>query len=138
MNYTVKEIDIVRNTNGITFYKMLFDGKCLFDDFVETTNSVRTDKEHFASMVAWLDCYSPYQFMPRTRINHIENVGRSDVIEFKKDNLRIYAIVQRPNVFVILGGYKSNQKNDIRHIKKLMRELPQQITINTTNKTIQL
>lgn len=138
VNYTVKEIDIVRNTNGITFYKMLFDDKCLFDDFVEATNSVKADKEHFASMVAWLDCYSPHLLMPRTRINHIDDVGRSDVIEFKKDNLRIYAIAQKPNIFVILGGYKTDQKKDIKHIKNLIKNLPSQIIINTINKTIQL
>ncbi len=130
MEYTVQEIDIIHNENGITFYKMLFDDKCLFDEFVNAVNSVNTDKGHFVSLVKWLDCYSPNLYMPKTKIRHIEDAGRKDIFEFKKGNLRIYAILQKPNVFVILGGYKNNQKNDIKHIKKLMSELPQQIIIN--------
>lgn len=130
MEYTVQKIDIIHNENGITFYKMLFDDKCLFDEFVNAVNSVNADKGHFISLVKWLDCYSPNLYMPKTKIQHIEDVGRKDIFEFKKDNLRIYAILQKPNVFVILGGYKNNQKNDIKHIKKLMSELPQQIIIN--------
>lgn len=131
MAYSTKKIDIIHNTNGITFYKLLFEGKCLFDEFVEKINLVDIDKKHFISLVAWLENYSPTLFMPSTKIEHIHQVGRSDVFEFKKDNLRVYAILQNPNVFVILGGYKTEQKNDIKHIKSLLKQVPQQLTINT-------
>lgn len=116
---------------------MLFDGKCLFDEFVDEVNKVDNDKKHFTALVAWMDNYSPNLYSPSTKINHINQVSRIDVIEFKKDNLRIYAISQKPNVFVILGGYKNNQKNDIKHIRKLIKELPQQLTIDITTNTIQ-
>lgn len=115
---------------------MLFDGKCLFDEFVDEVNKVDNDKKHFTALIAWMDNYSPNLYSPSAKINHINQVGRTDVIEFKKDNLRIYAISQKPNVFVILGGYKNNQKNDIKHIRKLIKELPQQLTIDITTNTI--
>lgn len=39
--------------------------------------------------------------------------------EFKKNDIRVYVILERPDVFVILGAYKSNQDLDIKKIDKL-------------------
>ncbi len=135
MAHSIRKIDIIHNTNGITFYKMLFEDKCPFDEFIDKVSSVDIDKKHFISLLAWLENYSPNIHMPRTKIRQIEQVGRSDVFEFKKDNLRVYAILQRPNAFVILGGYKNEQKKDIKRINLLLKQVPQNITseIDTIN-----
>lgn len=36
-----------------------------------------------------------------------------------KNDIRVYVILERPDVFVILGAYKSNQDLDIKKIDKL-------------------
>ena len=44
---------------------------------------------------------------------------KENVYEFKKNDIRVYVILERPDVFVILGAYKSNQDLDIKKIDKL-------------------
>ena len=36
----------------------------------------------------------------------------------KKNDIRVYVIMRKPNVFVVLGGYKGEQNSDIKRIKK--------------------
>lgn len=38
----------------------------------------------------------------------------------KKNDIRVYVIMRKPNVFVVLGGYKGEQNSDIKRIKKLV------------------
>lgn len=40
----------------------------------------------------------------------------------KKNDIRVYAIMRKPNVFVVLGGYKGEQNSDIKRIKKLFND----------------
>lgn len=40
----------------------------------------------------------------------------------KKNDIRVYVIMRKPNVFVVLGGYKGEQNSDIKRIKKLFND----------------
>lgn len=57
-----------------------------------------------------MDCLTDQIRLPRTKFNHIDDNHRSDIFEFKKDRLRVYVIKQKPNVFIVIGGFKGNQK----------------------------
>ena len=61
---------------------------------------------------------------PKTKFNHIEDERRSDIFEFKKDRLRVYVIKQKPNFFVVIGGYKGTQKKDINVLKSKIKDFP--------------
>lgn len=40
----------------------------------------------------------------------------------KKNDIRVYVIMRKPNVFVVLGGYKGEQNSNIKRIKKLFND----------------
>ena len=40
----------------------------------------------------------------------------------KKNDIRVYVIMRKPNVFVVLGGYKGEQNSVIKRIKKLFND----------------
>lgn len=131
MNYSVEILDLVNNPN-CQFYKLLIDDECLFDEFVKQVEKVKADKSSFAGIIALMDNYSPYQLMPRTKFRQIEAANKSerhDLYEFKKNNLRVYVILQCPNVYVAMGGYKATQEKDIRKLKKNTLDFPE--TFNT-------
>lgn len=128
--YSVEELDIVHNTCGCKFYQLSFDGYCLFSEFVETINrSAPQDKKKFNSIITMMDNYSPHKLLPATKFGHIKGVCRQDVYEFKKDALRVYAIIQEPDVFIILGGFKTKQPSDIKRLNQYIKSLPQDIII---------
>lgn len=76
-----------------------------------------------------MDNYSPHKLLPATKFGHIKGVCRQDVYEFKKDALRVYAIIQEPDVFIILGGFKTKQPSDIKRLNQYIKSLPQDIII---------
>lgn len=58
--------------------------------------------------------------------NHIhgKKKDRDDVYEFKKGRLRVYVILQKPNVFLLLGGFKVDQKRiDIPKVFRLYNNM---------------
>ena len=62
--------------------------------------------------------------LPKTKLNHIESNDRTDIFEFKKDRLRVYVLKQKPNVFIVIGGYKATQKKDISVLKSRIKDFP--------------
>ncbi len=63
---------------------------------------------------------------PATKFNHIEDSQRSDMFEFKKDRLRIYVIKQKPDIYIVVGGFKGTQKKDIKLLKSLIKDFPKE------------
>ena len=69
-----------------------------------------------------MGCFGDYM-MPQKYFRQIKEVKEKDIYEFKKDDIRIYVKLEKPNVFIILGGFKNSQKKDIQQVKKIRREL---------------
>ncbi len=118
-DYFTKPFELVHNPQ-YQFHKLYIDNECQFDTFMKDIEMNGNKKElaSFASIIAYMDAISDLIMLPKTKFRHIENAGRKDVFEFKKDNLRVYVIMQRPDVYIILGGYKNNQKKDINTIAR--------------------
>lgn len=76
-----------------------------------------------------MDNFSFNQRLPDKLFRQIKNIDRNNVYEFKKANLRIYVIMQKPNMFIIIGGYKTNQQKDIEKIDRYTKRLPEILTI---------
>lgn len=49
-------------------------------------------------------------FLPQSKFNSIKERGRVIGYEFKEDELRVYCTKVSPNVLIIMGGCKNNQK----------------------------
>lgn len=128
MEYKTIETEIVRNKNNVQFYELELDGKRLFSEFHENLIDAN-DKKKFTAVVALMDNFSFNQRLPDKLFRQIKNIDRNDVYEFKKANLRIYVIMQKPNMFIIIGGYKTNQQKDIEKIDRYTKRLPEILTI---------
>ncbi len=121
-------VDFVNNPL-FKFYKVMVKGKSPFDEFVGQLTQ-KKDLDNFASIVALMDMFSNRP-LPKTMFNHIIGDGRdrNDIYEFKKNNLRVYVMLQKPNVFLLLGGFKTGQKQDVKRLFKLYNTLPNTIRL---------
>lgn len=123
--YTFAFENILEVHSGIYhFRKLVVDGFCLFDEF---TNEVASNPQ-YSSELATLLSYMNFmakenQKLPSAKFNHI--IERGNVIghEFKSKHLRIYIIKAKPDVIIVLGGYKNAQKSDIRKFSSLVKQL---------------
>lgn len=121
--YSTKLFDLTNNPN-YTYYRLFVDGKCEFDDFLQEVNKNVADKKNMNAIIAYMDSLSA-QLLPSIIYNHIESGERHDLYEFKKKDLRVYVIDQRPNIYIVMGGYKSTQKKkDIPRLIRKTKDFP--------------
>lgn len=120
--YSSTIFELVENPK-YTFYKLYFNGKCQFDDFLEKIQKIPQDAKNMNKVVALMDMFGCYK-LPITKFRQIKNMSRPDVFEFKSKNIRVYVIFQKPNVYIALGGYKDTQDRDIKLLKERYRRFP--------------
>lgn len=121
--FSKKSMDYVRNPR-YHFYEILINGKSPYKEFTESLNQ-KKDKKAIEALHAIMDRFGD-TLLNSTIVNHISGgkYDRKDVYEFKKNNIRIYFILQRPDVMILLGGFKVNQVNDIATIFRKFNSLP--------------
>ena len=128
MEYRTIETEIIHNVNNVQFYELELDGKRLFSEFYEDLTDAK-DKRTFIAIAALMDNFSFNQKLPKEKFRPIKNIKRKNVYEFKKNNIRVYVLMQKPDMFVILGGDKANQKKDIHKVDLYTKQLPEILTI---------
>ena len=122
-NFAVKNIEQVRSDGKIHFFKLFKGGRCLFDDFVNGIKENDIERKSLASIFSIMDFMAENDCMiPANKFNSIKKGSKIIGYEFKKDALRVYCLKKEPNVYVILGGYKKNQKKDIEKFHRLINE----------------
>lgn len=121
MDYSLKEFDLVKG-GQYSYYKLYIDGVCQFDDFLEEISGDAKYNKWFGAIIAYMEFFSDQVMLRKDKFRPIHETGRDDVFEFKKEKLRVYVIKQKPDMFIILGGYKNNQKKDINLLKQRLKE----------------
>lgn len=121
--YETRPFPLVNNDYYL-FREVAVNGKYLFSEFIRQLTSA--DRKHFEAIIAYMDMFSPQLLLPKTKFNHIESSVSTSFYEFKKNNLRVYVAKIRPNMFVLLGGYKSTQKRDIKSLNRLFTDFIKQ------------
>ena len=108
-------------------YKVLEDGKSFYDEFVDSL-SQPADLNAMDAIRAIMDRLDN-TILSSTIINHIRGSksDRNDVYEFKRHNVRIYFIMKKPDFLLLLGGFKSNQKKDLKKVFRHFNNLPDYI-----------
>lgn len=114
--YELRKFEPVNNKT-YQFQDVSVNGKYLFQEFLENLKDQR-DIKKLINIYSYMDMLSA-SMLPKSKFRHIEGLKRNDVYEFKKDDIRVYVIMQRPSVFVVLGAYKGTQNKDIKRIDKL-------------------
>lgn len=128
MEYRTLETEIIHNIHNVQFYELELDGKRLFSEFIEDLTDAK-DKKTFIAIATIMDNFSFNQKLPKEKFRPIKSIKRKNVYEFKKNNIRVYVLMQEPDMFVILGGYKADQKKDIHKVDLYTKELPKILTI---------
>lgn len=118
-NYTISRFEPVNNKE-YNFYEVSVNGKCLYQEFVKGLST--RDLKKLINIYAYMDCLSPSNLLPSSKFRQIKGLRRNDVYEFKKNDIRIYVIKKRPDIYVVLGGYKGSQDKDINRIDKLFND----------------
>ena len=124
MAYSVQKLDIINNPK-CHFYKLLIDGKCQFDEFASDAEKIAANKKCLVNIYSRMDSFDPDLKLPKEKFNHIEGgkYDRKDVYEFKKDQVRVYVILIKPNIYVVCGSIKKSKKDQERDIKRLFNAI---------------
>lgn len=117
------------NNPQYKFFKLYVDGICQFEQFINEISKNAKDTKLFRYIIAYMDALTDSNRFPSTKFKHIEDARRSDIFEFKKDHLRVYIVKQRPDIYIVVGGYKGTQKKDIRLVKSLIKDFPKEDAI---------
>lgn len=115
------KFDLVNNVE-YTFYKLMIDGECPLDNFLQEVEADLDCSANLNRIIAMMDMFSKHIMLPQTKFRQIKGMNRSDLFEFKCNNLRVYVVLCAPDVFVVCGGFKRNQKKDIKRLKRQLRD----------------
>lgn len=121
--FALENLSEIKN-GKLSFHKLIIDDECLYDKFC---NEIENDKIHLFSLNkirTYMNLLAESDMqLPATKFNSIKGSGDKVIgYEFKYKVLRVYIIKQTPNVYVVLGGYKNNQKKDIKKFKRITVE----------------
>ena len=116
--YQVRKFEPVNNSS-YQFFEVSINGKSQFQEFVNNLKDEQRDLKKLNAIYGYMDSLSSSNFLPKTKFRRIECKKCKNVYEFKKNDIRVYVIFEKPNVFVVLGAYKSTQKQDTKNIDKL-------------------
>ncbi len=110
-------------SKSLSFYELYIDDECQFEDFCKEVAKDKPRQKTLYSIFSLMECFS-CQLLPKKKFRQIKGVGRDDIFEFKKNDIRVYVLMQKPNICVVLGGYKDDQKKDLANIKRLVKTIP--------------
>lgn len=116
--YEVRKFEPVNN-KYYQFLEVSVGGKYLFQEFLDELKDEQKDLKKLNAIYGYMDSFSPHNLLPKTKFRHIDGMKCKNVYEFKKNDIRVYVIMKKPSVFVILGAYKGTQKQDYKNIDKL-------------------
>lgn len=119
--YQTRKFEPVNN-KCYQFLEVFVNGRFLFQEFVDNLKDEQYDLKKLNAIYGYMDSFSPSLLLPKTKFRHVDGIKRKDVYEFKKNDIRVYVIMKRPSVFVILGAYKGTQKQDYKNISNLFND----------------
>lgn len=118
-NFEIKIIDTVKGKQR--FYKLIKDGICQIDDFESNLEEVY--KSELRTIYAYMDQVANLKSLPQTKFHFYNNdKGGFREFEFKSKHLRVYGITINEGKLIILGGTKTNQKDDTNIFRKIKIE----------------
>lgn len=119
--YGIKPFNLVNNSY-YQFFEVSVNDRFLFQEFANSLRNSTVDKKRLNAIYRYMDMISPSVFLPKEKFRQLEGMGSPLYYEFKKNDIRVYVLKQEPSVFILLGGYKGNQKADIKRIKSLFKD----------------
>lgn len=120
--FKLRKIPQVRGRN--TYYKLVKDGDCEFDEFCKEMNKPDKYESELKTIFSYMELAANQQPLPRTKFKDI--TPKKDSVkehEFKSKHLRVYAFQQKSTgKIIVCGGTKTNQKSDIKHFREVKKQ----------------
>lgn len=120
--FVLIDIDEIRGSK-YDFYKLEINGVCPFDDFEESLSSNPQYLSQFRTIFSYAQFYADGLRIPPKKLNTIKlNIDNVSIFEFKSHHLRVYFFYtsDNPDRIIALGGFKSQQKADIRKLSSMI------------------
>ena len=106
----------------LQFYKLKIDDEFPIDLF--EANLSAKDKKEFKNILSCMQHLADNDTMlPSKKFESVKDGGAVIAYEFKKDRLRIFVKLLKPNILILFGGYKGKQKMDIKKINRLLDQI---------------
>lgn len=122
--FAIEKFEAVRKDGKVSFYKLYENGECLLDKFYNEIQFHEKSLGDYKSILATMDYMAETNvLLPKQKFNSIKERGKVMGYEFKKNDLRIYCIKPMTNVVILFGGYKKNQKSDIKRMQAITKEI---------------
>ena len=123
MEYQTTLYDVIHNKNGYTYYKLIIDGVSHYDEFVDSLKKLPNEQRSLKKVLTLMEKFSPTVQLMENRFRQIKGLKRNDVYEFKDPPcVRIYIVLQKPNIFIVDGSTKKKQNAAIDRIGRLLKE----------------
>jgi len=107
-----------------SFYKLIVDGKCEFDQFESEIQKDGILRRELIKMQSRMQEVADGNRLPITKFKDLTPKGETvKEYELKTDHLRLYFIADTDvNRLIICGGKKTTQAKDIAHFHKVKKE----------------
>ena len=117
-------VEILEDVTGIIpIYKLVRNGKCQFDEFMDTLERSGNMRSEFGGVFSIIDRIANFKVnecnLPDTLFKQLKGCGKVKDYEIRKNSVRVYLCNYLDGYLLILGGYKPNQSRDITYMRKL-------------------
>lgn len=104
----------------ISFKKLVIDGFCPYEEFWMQVEKEGNLRKQLVGIVHNMNEVANRKSLPKEKFRDITPDKESvNEYEFKKGDLRVYAIKDVAGHIVILGGKKNSQKRDIKSFRSI-------------------
>lgn len=119
----LERLDLIKNENGYTFYKLKVNGKWQVDEFEKDISKNKDLINELTAIYALMDFYTDSPKPPHTKFRQFKINKRTDIYEFKSKSIRVYVIKKDKAFYVIRAGLKKNQEKDKEYMKDRFRNV---------------
>ncbi|CAN5174548.1 hypothetical protein BH09BAC6_BH09BAC6_16800 [soil metagenome] len=118
--FALKEFNNVNGT--ITFFKIIEDGFCYWDDFCKSIQRDGTWVEQLDVLVSQMDDKANLKPLSEKKYKEISTgINGIKGFEFRTKDLRAYGIKDAQGNIIIYAGKKSTQPKDIPKLKSIVK-----------------
>lgn len=119
-DYCTQKFDLIHN-ESYTYYKLYINNKCQFDEFCEEVKRRVSDNESLQAIYGYMELLGALP-LPESKHRIIKDAEQRDIWEFKKNSIRVYVVKTMKEVYIVMGGYKADQKRDIERVKRRVKQ----------------
>jgi len=120
-------VEVFEDVPGVaTFYELIRNGKCQFDEFMDSLEKSGNMRSEFNGIFSIIDRVAKFKVnewdLPDTLFKELKGYGKVKDYEIRKNGIRIYLCRYLEGYLLILGGNKPDYLRDIAYMRKLKNE----------------